>query len=214
MNAFRKLKALNAPVSIALNESQNHNFSYLRYMAIPFYEAVMKQRMPTAGSTTMHELDRDKTWLADTLTLQLYKESAYTGDKKNLSVLPDEATATNWKEYVSTGTVTDKTPPAPPFDLTVLKTNNGIEVKWDADADIESGVTRFEIFMNGSLMGKVPESGDFQHFDTNGDNTIPVKVPGMKFMLTEPANKRSIIHVRTINHFNLPSSKAEVIYTK
>ena len=214
VNAFRKLRDMDAPVSIALTESQNHNFSYIRYIAIPFYEAVMKQRMPQDGGTVMNDLDRTQTWLGDTLTHQLYKESTYTGDKKPLCLFPDEATAKNWKEYVTTGTVADKTAPPAPFNLAVTKAGTALEITWAADADIESGILRFEIFKDGVLAGTVPESGAYQQFDTNGDNTKPVEVAAMKFQISGAENANATISVRTINHFNLASGKTQIVYTK
>ncbi len=213
INAFSKLRSINAPVSIALNETQNHNFSYIRYMAIPFYEAVMKQRLPINGATTMNNLDVTKTWLGDTLTHELYQEASYTGDKKSLCVFPDEATAKNWKEYVTTGTVVDKTPPPPPTNLKITKSGADIEVSWSAEADIESGILRFEIFKDGTLIGHLPSVGAYQTFDTNGDNTLPTEVPAMKYKIMGGAASNASISIRTVNHFNLASEKTEIIYT-
>ncbi|MDR0714692.1 MAG: Ig-like domain-containing protein [Bacteroidales bacterium] len=211
VHAFKKLRGMDAPVSIAHNPYQNHNYSYLRYMAVPFYEAVMKQRMPEGNSAAMRDLDRNQTWLGDTLTLQLYKEATYAGDKKGLCVLPNEATALLWKEYVSTGTVADKTPPPAPFNVKAKWNDGNIEVSWEADADPESGILRFEIFKNGTLVGKLPESDAYQRFDTNGDNTVPVETPKMKFRIAGATDRsEATIAVRTVNHFNLASEKTEI----
>jgi pimeloyl-ACP methyl ester carboxylesterase len=211
VRAFQKLRNMDAPVSIAHNPTQNHNLSYIRYMAIPFYEAVMKQRMPEGDGTVMRDLDRTQTWLGDTLTLQLHKESTYAGDKKGMCVLPDEATAQLWKEYVSTGTITDKTPPPAPFNVKAKRNGGNIEVSWEADADIESGILRFEIFKDGTPVGNLPKTGAYQRFDTNGDNTVPVETPEMKFEIAGGTdNAGHTIAVRTVNHFNLPSGKTEV----
>lgn len=214
IHAFQKLRALDAPVSIVLNESQNHNLSYIRYMAIPFYEAALKQRLPATSGGVMKDPDRSQAWLGDTLTLQLYKESTYKGDKKGLCLFPDEATAKAWKEYYSTGTVTDKTPPPAPFNLAVKKQDDAIELTWAADADIESGIKYFEIFSNGVRVGRVPESGNYQYFDTNGDNTIPPQVPAMKYIFSDAAATNATLAVRTVNHFNLVSAKTIIQYTK
>jgi pimeloyl-ACP methyl ester carboxylesterase len=210
VHAFQKLRAMDAPVSIAHNPAQNHNFSYIRYMAIPFYEAVMKQRMPEGNGTAMRDIDRNQTWLGDTITLQLHRESGYTGDKSGLCVLPDETTALLWKEYVSTGTVTDRTPPPAPFNVTARRIGNNITVNWEAEADVESGILRFEIFKDGALVGRLPSSGAYQRFDTNGDNTVPPEVPEMKFEIVGGTdNTGYTIAVRTVNHFNLTSEKTE-----
>lgn len=212
VHTFLKLRNMEAPVSIAYNAGQNHNFSYIRYMAIPFFEAVMRQRMPEENTTTMRNINRTQTWLGDTLSLQIYKESDYTGSKSGLCVFPDETTAINWKEFVSTGKVADKTPPRAPFNVRVKWANNALDITWEADADIESGILRFEIFKNGNLIGKLPEIGAYQKFDTNGDNTLPVSVPEMKFRITEIKNVETTIGVKVVNHFNLESERTEVIY--
>jgi pimeloyl-ACP methyl ester carboxylesterase len=214
INAFGKLRAMDAPISIALNESQNHNLSYIRYISIPFYEAVMKQRMPPTGAAEMLGLDRNQTWLGDTTSQQLFKESGYTGNKNGMCVFPDEATAKNWQEYVSTGTLKDKTAPAAPFNLTVGKAGNDIEISWAADADIESGILRFDIYKDGVLVGKLPETGAYQGFDTNGDNTIPVQVPAMKFRIAGAAGSDATIGVTTVNHFNLVSERKTINYKR
>jgi pimeloyl-ACP methyl ester carboxylesterase len=215
VHAFQKLRGMDDPVSIAHNPEQNHNFSYLRYMAIPFYEAVMKQRLPEGNSAAMRDLDRSQTWLGDTLTLQLYRESEYTGDKSGLCLLPDEATARLWKEYVSTGTVVDKTPPPAPFNVKAKRSGNNMVVSWEAEADIESGILRFEIFKDGTLVGTLPETGAYQHFDTNGDNTVPTVPPEMKFEITGGADAAGhTITVRTVNHFNLPSIYESIKQTR
>lgn len=214
VHTFHKLRNMDAPISIAYNAGQNHNFSYIRYMAIPFFESVMKQRMPKGHTNIMRDIDRSQTWLGDTLSLQIYKESDYTGKKSGLCLFPDQATAKNWKEFVTTGKVVDKTPPPPPFDVKVKWNNNTLEVTWKADADIESGILRFNIFRNGILVGKLPESGDYQKFDTNGDNTFPVNVPEMKFVITGIKNVKTTIGVQAVNHFNLTSGRTDVVYLK
>lgn len=210
-HTFHKLRNMDAPVSIAYNAGQNHNFSYIRYMAIPFFEAVMKQRMPEGNTTVMRDIDRTKTWLGDTLSLQIYKESDYKNNKSGLCLFPDETTAKNWKEFVSTGKVADKTPPPAPFNVKVKWINNALEVTWEADADIESGILRFDIFKNGSLVGKIPDIGAYQKFDTNGDNTLPINVPEMKFRITGTENVETTIGVQAVNHFNLASVRTEVV---
>lgn len=214
INTFGKLRNLDAPVSIALNADQNHNYSYIRYMAIPFYEAVMKQRLIPNGEGLMKDLDRSQTWLGDTLTLQIYKESSFTGDKKGMCLFPDENTALLWKEYVMTGTVRDKTPPSDPYDLKLSKVGDDLELTWNADGDVESGILRFEIFRDNILVGTLPQSGAFQMFDTNGDNTIPAQVPEMKFRIGGAANDHAVFGVRAVNHFNLVSDKSEVQNSK
>jgi pimeloyl-ACP methyl ester carboxylesterase len=206
VHAFQKLRNMDAPVSIVHNRGQNHNFSYIRYMAIPFYEAVMKQRMPQENGTAMRDLDRNQTWMGDTLNLQLYKESTYSGDKKGWCILPDETTAQIWKEYVSTGTVIDKTPPPAPYELKQKRKNpTTVVLTWKADADIESGISYFQIYRNGQVVARFPTSGEYQQFDTNGDNTSPVGNSLQEMKIEISAQESDMLSIGTVNRFGLES---------
>ncbi len=211
-NTFLRLRNMDAPICIAHNTGQNHNFSFIRYMAIPFFEAAMEQRMPAENLTPMRDLDPSRMWLGDTLSLQLYKRSDFKGNTKGMCLFPDETTAKRWKEFVITGKVEDKTPPPSPFNVLAKWRDNAWEVTWEADADIESGISRFNIFKNGILIGKLPDQGAYQYFDTNGDNTIPVKVPDMKFSLPGAKSEKLTIFVQTVNQFNLVSGMTEAIF--
>jgi hypothetical protein len=90
--------------------------------------------------------------------------------------------------------------------------NGALELTWEADADIESGIKRFDVYKDGVLVGKVPATDDFQRFDTNGDNTITVEVPEMKYRFADAAKNKTTLAVCTVNHFNLESEKSEIIY--
>ena len=210
-NTFHTLRQMDAPVMIAHNENQNHNFSYLRYMVIPFFEATLKKRLPIDGSHTLRDIDRNDTWLGDTLSHEVYRELDYTGNKSSMCLFLDESTARNWQEFVSTGTVADKTPPPAPRDVRVARCADKLEVTWEADADIESGILKFNIYKDGILVGVLPESGAYQSFDTNGDNTIPVEVPEKRFVIQVAENVKATIGIETVNHFNLVSERTTIV---
>jgi pimeloyl-ACP methyl ester carboxylesterase len=208
--AFRALRKLGAPAAVAYTAGQNHNFSYVRHMAIPFYEAVLKQRLPDGKQTGLKPLDHSQTWLGDTVTLAVFKESGYTGTKESLCLFPDSMVAAKWKEFITTGNVADQTPPPAPYDLQTRWTKDSVGLSWKADADIESGINHFNIYSNGVLAGRFPKSGTYQTFDTNGDNTIP-KIPAdMKCMIGVQNRKRASISVRTVNNFDLESAETKI----
>ena len=210
IHTFGKLRKMDAPVCIAYNEGQNHNFSYLRYMAIPFYEAALKQRLPRKNSGKMKNIDHRKTWVGDTSNLAIFKESKYAGNKQNMCLFPDETSARDWQEFVSTGTLTDKTAPEAPYDLKISKEQNSLVVRWKSDADIESGIMKFNIYKDNVLVGSLPGTGTFQTFDTNGDNTRPVEVPEMKFTIPGATDQTGTIGVETVNNFNLVSKRTTI----
>jgi hypothetical protein len=212
LHVFSKLRKMNGPVSIAYTPGQSHNFSYVRYMAIPFYEAVLAQRLSGSASVSMESLDSTKAWLGDTATLQIYNASRFKGNRESLCLLPDSVSASKWKEFVTTGSVADRTPPPAPFDLHIKLVKDSIQVTWNAYADIESGISYFNIYEDGVYVDRFPKSGTYQTFDTNGDNAIPKLLPEMKCCIKVPGKKISIISMRTVNHFDLESEDVKIEY--
>ena len=206
-NGFRKLRSMDAPASIAYNEGQNHNYSYLRYMAIPFYEAAMRDRLPSKNDGALRPVDRSEAWLGEPDSFGIFPEKGYEGDKSGLCLFPDEQTARIWQEYVKTGLVTDKTPPEAPYDISVSRGESSTVISWKADADIESGIGCFKVYVNGGLAGTVPEQGEYQSFDLNGDNTWPVEPVGMSLTLDGALGKSDIVEVENINRFGLASDR-------
>ena len=209
-HSFLKLREMDAPVSIAHNKGQNHNFSYIRYITIPFFESVLTQRLPIVKGGTIRDIDPDNRWLGDTLTLQIFPESTFQGDQKSMCLFPDESIAKKWQEYVQTGTVKDHTPPLAPTKLNYTACQDHWLIEWEAEADIESGIQKFNVYVDDQLSGYVPSEGVFQHFDTNGDNTYPVMPTQMMFTLPFGSPKPVKIGIETVNHFNLTSERAEL----
>jgi pimeloyl-ACP methyl ester carboxylesterase len=208
--AFRALRKLNAPASIAYTAGQNHNYSFVRHMAVPFYEAVLKQRLPDRNQAGLRPLDHCRTWLGDTVTLEIFKETGFTGNKESLCLFPDSIVAAKWKEFVTTGNVADHTPPPAPFDLQATQVKDSVELSWKADADIESGIKYFNIYRNGELAGRFPKTGSYQTFDTNGDNTIPKMLADMKFKVGATNRKKTVLSVRTVNNSDLESPETKM----
>jgi pimeloyl-ACP methyl ester carboxylesterase len=212
--AFRALRKLDAPATVAYTAGQNHNFSHVRHMAIPFYEAVLKQRLPDENQTELKPLDRTLAWLGDTVTHEVFKASTYHGDKESFCLLPDSTVASKWKEFVTTGDVTDQTPPPAPYDLQFKQLKDSVELSWNADADIESGIKYFNIYVNDLKVGRFPKTGVYQTFDTNGDNTIPKILPGMRYMIAKQNKKKSAISIRTVNNSDLESAETKIFITR
>lgn len=211
VHTFAKLRKMDAPAAIAYNKGQHHNLSYIRHMAIPYYGAVMKQRLPEDGSDKMRPLDPSQCWLGNPETFEIVKESDFGGDKSSLCVLPDRETAEIWKEYVTTNDVKDKTPPPEPYGLEAARSGkNVVELKWKADADIESGIASFKIFVDEMHRGTLPESGWYQSFDTNGDNAYPVNPPPMRVTIKNAPEGKFKVGVRTVNQAGLESETAEI----
>jgi pimeloyl-ACP methyl ester carboxylesterase len=211
LNTFNDLRSRGAYAGIVLNAHQHHNFSYVRYLAVPFFESVLAQRNPsgeTKGYKNMREVDDSKSWLGDTSTLNIYKAGNYPGDKLKAAWLPDSLMAIKWREYAITGTIIDRTPPPAPYEVKLMRRHNvTVSVTWKADADIESGISHFNIYKDNQLVGRFPSIGSYQQFDTNGDDAYPLIVPSMQTDVTLLWNDPAKISVSTVNHFGLESTR-------
>jgi len=213
VNTFARFRKNNGYASHACNSGQDHNYSYVRYMAIPFYEAVLAQRLPDNPLDPLKDMDPSKTWLGDTTTYQVVPASAAKGTAHAMNWLPDSTVAMKWREYVITGTIADKTPPPAPHSLQANLVNDTLAViTWKADADIESGIRYFNIITKEGQTLRFPVSDDYQRFDTNGDNTIPITPPELKCEITRPDKdaKSSTVFISTINQAGLESLFSEI----
>ena len=214
LKTFHQLRKPGGYASIAYTAHQNHNYSYVRYISIPFYESVLSQRLPNGknkGYKYMREMDIAKSWLGDTSSLNIYKASAYPYDKTNASWFADSTTAIKWREYVITGTITDRTPPPAPYNLKINRRHNmTVSLTWKADADIESGISHFNIYKDNQLVSRFPSSGSYQQFDTNGDDAYPLYLPPSQTDITLPWNDQGKISVSTVNHFGIESTRTIV----
>ena len=71
-------------------------------------------------------------------------ESEFKGNLNEAVWLPNEVTAKAWMEYVKTGAVSDTTAPPSPYDVKVTSNgNHGMDIRWSANADFESGIRCF-----------------------------------------------------------------------
>lgn len=209
IHTFSKLRKVNGLISIAYNKGQNHNFSYTRYMAIPFFESVLSQRLPANGAHMLRDMDPAKSWLGDTLTHEIFKSSTYSGNKLSLCWLPDSVSAKKWWEYVTSGTVTDTTPPPAPYSVEIADEDTTYQrISWKSNVDYESGIKYFKVLKNKNFFQKI----DYQTFNTNGDNCFPTMLPKMDCRILrtfgENTNTFSIV---SVNNFDLESESCAVI---
>ena len=214
LNTFTRLREHNGYISLAYNHGQNHNYSFVRHMAIPFYEAALAQRLPDNPNGKMNDMDTSKAWLGDNDTFHITPASAFEGNVNVMNWFPDSIVATRWREYVITGAIRDKTPPPVPYGLQMSLINDTLAVvTWKADADIESGIKYFNIRINDGQTMRFPVSEDYQSFDTNGDNAIPIYPPELKWEIKRPENtNKTVVFISTVNHSGLESSFSEMSF--
>lgn len=208
---YLKLRAMKGNASIAYSPKNEHGSGDSRYLAIPFFDAILAQRLPPKGSSVIRDIDPSLAWFGDTVTHQIFKYSAVAGKNENYCWLPDSVTAVKWRELALTGTVTDCTPPFPPMNLEITSTDDEkYLVSWMAKADIESGISHFNIYKNDSLLARVPESGEYQGFGYGDEPKGPELIP-LTFNLDKPANRKKItLAISTVNKSGLESLKQRI----
>jgi hypothetical protein len=156
---FRAYRAKGAPAGFAPDPRTAHECGDSRYLAIPFFDACLAQRLPEkdAKEAKLKPVAAKAGWLAEVLSDKAESARSYTGKAEEAVWLPDERVARAWMEYVKTGAVGDTTPPPAPFAVKVKKGEQGVEITWDAEADFESGLRAFLIQRDGKELAQVPE---------------------------------------------------------
>jgi hypothetical protein len=142
----------NAPFAVAVDPKSNHDCGESRYLAIPWFDACLKQRLPKQG-TRLNDLDLNNGWLTSHDREKLAAVPRFDGRSEEANWLPDETTARIWAEFTKTGTVGDTTPPPAP---TKVRMENRALV-WECRADFESGLAGFIIEKDGREVARLPE---------------------------------------------------------
>ena len=146
LSMFQAYRKQGAPIGFASDPRTSHECGDCRYLAIPFFDACLAMRLPDKGSKVqiLKPVDMSKAWLAPLFSNAATPVAQFPGDLKEAAWLPNEAVAKAWMEYVKTGAVGDATPPPAPTDVRAAwNADLGIDVTWNAEADIESGIASF-----------------------------------------------------------------------
>jgi len=69
-------------------------------VVIPFFEATLKQRLPSSTGTALISLDRAKGWIGMRDSLEIKAPGSLVAASQGNTVwLPDNATATAWQQF-------------------------------------------------------------------------------------------------------------------
>ncbi len=157
---FHLYRSQGAPIGFAADPRSSHECADSRYLAIPFFDACLEQRLPEAGanSQALKPVDKKQAWLSTLSGDKPVPAAEYKGLENESVWLPNAKFAAFWEEYIRVGSVTDTTPPSAPSDVRKkVNADGSIEITWDAAADFESGLKNFIIRRDGKAIGQVPE---------------------------------------------------------
>ena len=158
---FGEYRAHGGLIGFAPDPRTGHECGDSRYLAIPFFDACLAARLPDKGAEdqTLKPVDTGRAWLAPLLGTEARPAGEFRGDPKEAVWLPNEAVAKSWMEYVKTGAVGDTTPPPAPTDVRVTrKGDQGVEITWRAEADVESGIGGFVVLRDGQELARLPRT--------------------------------------------------------
>jgi hypothetical protein len=218
---FRAYRTKGAPIGFAPDPRTSHECGDSRYLAIPFFDACLAQRLPDrdVAEGKLRPVDAKRAWLAELLGDRPEPAASYGGKRDEAVWLPDEGVAKPWAEYVKTGEVGDTTAPPAPFHVQVARAGQVVEITWDAHADLESGLRAFVVQRDGKDVGQVPEKpvGHFGRplFQTMSYHDTPeAPLPRMRFLdVTAGAGEKHVYRVVAVNGVGLksePSAAATV----
>ena len=104
---FNEHRPQGALWALAVTPNEGHSLGKSWDMALPFFDAVLAQRLPPVSSTdepiVLRPLDQSQAWLGHNATQRIASASNYGEDTSTTSWLPDEETARLWQSFVKTG---------------------------------------------------------------------------------------------------------------
>ncbi|WP_166831198.1 alpha/beta hydrolase family protein [Thalassoroseus pseudoceratinae] len=149
---FRPLRENGCLIGISVDPLTSHECGNQRYLAIPWFDECLQRRLPNASGEPLRPMPKQTAWLAEVEQNDAVPMEKFTGDKLKAIWLPSERIAKAWMQYVKNTQVADTTPPPAPTNIRV---ESGV-LKWDAKADLESGIHRFIILRQGQQIATLP----------------------------------------------------------
>src|SRR5947199_4604425 len=118
---FKAYRDKGAPAGFAPDPRTAHECGDSRYLAIPFFDACLAQRLPASGARDqkLRPVDPKGAWLAELHSDRAEPAASFKGQPREAVWLPNERVAKAWAEYVTVGSVSDTTPPPAPLTVKV-----------------------------------------------------------------------------------------------
>ena len=207
---FSEVRSKGGLIGVAVDPFSSHDCGNQRYLAIPWLDACLSARLPKSNGEPLREMSTENAYLAEPLGSEAVPAARFVGDALKAAWLPNESIARAWAQYVKDTAIDDKTPPPPPTHVRVV----GVELRWDSQADLESGLASFVIERDGKFLANYPEKSSnpfgrpvFQNLQYSDTPTQPL-VP-MRFTDTtsQPGEKHTY-RVVAVNTAGLKSASS------
>jgi len=208
---FEARRALGALDTWAPDPEASHDCRFGRFFVIPYIDACLAQRLGPPGSRLMKPVDMARSWFGNIKTGETGPAARYDGEPHETTWLPNERIALMWQEFVRTGWVMDKTPPPSPTNLeaTVVEPN-AVTLRWQAEADLDSGIKTFRIYRNGARITTNAGSGQDLFQKPNYHDTLDKPLHEMVCADSDVAVGTAYTYeVTAVNWCDLESIKSE-----
>ena len=210
---FNAVRGKGGLVGVAVDPLTAHECGNQRYLAIRWLDACLSERLPDKPGEPLKPMPKRGAWLAKLLSAEAVPSSAFDGSANEAVWLPNESIAKLWMQYVTDTNVGDATPPPDPTNVRI----EGDTLRWDCEADLESGLAYFEIERNGEVVATVPEKPvnrfgrplfqNLQYSDT------PVQ-PLQKMEFTDTPTPQAREHAYAVKAVNTVGLKSTAVMAK
>lgn len=200
----------------APDPESSHDCRFGRLFVIPYIDTCLAQRLGPPGTASIGRMDMTAACLAHSDPCSLpavYGGKWYGGDRARAAWLPNKEIGSLWIEFVRTGWVTDRTPPSAPRFIQASRTDAGdILLRWQAEADPESGMKTFRIYRNGQLLP--PYKGGAGEFFQKPNYHDTLNTPLNEMTYTDPnvlVGATYAYQVTTVNWSDRESPRSAVV---
>ncbi len=155
---FEEVRGKGGLISVAVDPLTAHECGNQRYLAIPWFDACLAARLPDSPSAPMKPTPTENAWLAplflgeSDFIAPVAADSFVNAKEKSVWFL-NESVASAWAQYVHDTAVSDTTLPPAPTKLNIV----GNKLSWNAEADLESGLSHFIVERDGQFLARVPK---------------------------------------------------------
>jgi len=149
---FKTVRGGGGLIAVSVDPLTGHECGNQRYLAIPWFDACLTERLPMNSTQSLAAMPSDEHWLAS-MDGEVWAHAEFPGNDLEALWLPNARVARAWKAYIRDTNIPDTTPPNSPTNLKV----SGTHLQWDCEADLESGIAHFVILRDGQEIGIFPE---------------------------------------------------------
>jgi pimeloyl-ACP methyl ester carboxylesterase len=154
---FNRLRSFDSPIAVAVDPLTSHECGNQRYLAIPWFDACLLARLPEKQGDPLQVIPSRAAWLAPlpaagAEVIPPVRATEFMGERSRSIWLPSQSIAIAWTQYVTDTAVSDTSPPPAPTRVQLV----GNTLTWEAEADLESGISHFIIESHGKSLATVP----------------------------------------------------------